>query len=249
MNDSITITIRFYQELSFFIPKYMNGKRVEKPFPKDCSVKHAIETFGVPHTEVDLILVNEKPVTFDYNLQNGDDVSVYPVFESFDISETSRLQQSPLRNTKFIADVHLKKLTTYLRLCGFDTAYQPDLDDAEIADKAYNENRIILTRDRDLLKRKKVTHGYYIKSQNPARQLKDVINRFQLKKSIKPFTRCSTCNGKVVSVEKQKIINKLPPATREEYSEFYTCSNCGKVYWMGAHYKNLIQIIHTAQEA
>jgi len=204
-------------------------------------VKDAIQAVGVPHTEVDLVLVNGESVGFEYPLKDGDDVAVYPVFESFDIGPVTRLRPEPLRKTKFILDVHLGKLATILRLLGFDTYYRNDLDDPEIVDIAESEHRIVLTRDLGILKQNRVTHGYWVRSSNPEKQAVEIITRFQLENNIKPFTRCARCNGVLNPTPKEEIQHQLPPKTKTYYTEFYVCSGCGQIYWRGTHYPKLLE--------
>lgn len=234
---------RFYEELNDFLP---SGKR-KIPFPYcftgNPSVKDAIESVGVPHVEVDLIIVNGDPVSFAYRLKDGDNVSVYPVFESIDITGVSPLRARPLRITKFILDVHLGRLAKYLRLCGFDTCYNKLLDDNEIVERSLSEGRIILTRDKGLLKNRKVTHGYWVRSTNPKEQLTEVLNRFDLKKNLVPFSRCMECNGIVNEVSKDEIDPLIPPKTRKYFTNFKRCSGCGKIYWEGSHFEKMKEFI------
>jgi len=203
------------------------------------TVKALIEICGVPHTEVDLVLVNGESTGFSYQLKDSDRVSVYPVFESFDIREVSRVRQSPLRIIKFVLDVHLGKLAKHLRLLGFDTLYSNSYEDQEISEISKNEKRITLTRDRGLLKRKIITHGYYIKSRDPEEQLYEVVKRFDLLQSLKPFTRCLMCNKKLEIIEKYKIISQLPEKIRISYDHFQICPDCKKIYWVGSHWRNM----------
>jgi uncharacterized protein with PIN domain len=189
--------------------------------------------------------VNSQPVGFSYILKNEDSVSVFPVFESIDISSVSQLKERPLRNLKFIADVHLGKLTKYLRLCGLDTYYSTDIYDKEIIDKSVSENRTILTRDKQMLKNKKVTHGYWIRSQQPRIQLKEVFQRFDIKNARALFTRCLKCNGTVKEVEKKEILDRLLPMTRRYYRKFKMCNDCKRIYWNGSHYRNMKREIKT----
>ena len=119
-------TFRFYEELNDFLPKEKRKKRFEHNFIDRASVKDVIESFGVPHTEVDLIIVNGESKNFSYIINDGDDISVYPVFESIDISNLQKLRPEPLREPKFILDVHLGTLARYLRMLGFDTNYRND---------------------------------------------------------------------------------------------------------------------------
>jgi uncharacterized protein with PIN domain len=230
---------RFYEELNDFLPPPRKKTAFSYQFNGTPSIKDAIEAVGVPHTEVDLILVNGRPVGFNYNLQPGDHVSVYPVFESFDISPLVRLRGEPLRQTKFILDVHLGKLAKWLRLLGFDTLYRNDYRDFEIVRIAVKEKRIILTRDRGILKAKAVTHGYWIRSTKPDEQIQEVLSRFDLFAQIRPFQRCLICNGIINGIDKKKVMNRLPAKTALYYEKFYTCSRCGKIYWKGSHHQKM----------
>ena len=203
---------------------------------------------GVPHSEVDLILVNDDSVGFDYKLQDGDRVAVYPVFESFDISPLQRLRPKPLRNTAFMVDANLGKLARRLRMLGFDAAYGNQLDDGEIVDIAAREKRIVLTRDRKLLFRKAVTHGYWIRSDDVDTQLKEVLQRLDLYHQVKPLQRCMDCNGSIESVARERVWSRLEPLTRRYYREFYCCSRCHKIYWSGSHVAHMSSVIRQLLE-
>ena len=156
-----------------------------------------VESLGVPHTEVDLILVNDRSVEWAYQPQEGDRVAVYPVFESLDITPLIRLRPEPLREVRFVLDGHLGRLAAYLRMLGFDTWYRNHVDDAVLAQVSKEERRILLTRDQGLLKRSAVTHGYWVRATAPREQLREVIARFDLQRQAKPFTRCLSCNGRL----------------------------------------------------
>jgi len=230
---------RFYEELNDFLPSARKKKLFPYSFTGNPSVKDAIEALGIPHVEVDMILVNSNSVGFGYRLQSNDYVSVYPVFESLDISNLARLRDKPLRNLKFAADVHLGKLVKLTRLCGFDTYYRKDIIDKDLITLALYEARIILTRDKGLLKNKQVTHGYWIRSQNPDKQLTEIINRFDLKDQINLFTRCMECNGILSGVPKEDILDRLLPKTRQYYHDFKICGDCRRIYWEGSHYDRM----------
>ena len=236
---------RFYEELNDFLPPAKRKKEFSYHFDGNPSIKDAIEAIGVPHTEVDLILVGGRSVGFNYHLQDNDRVSVYPVFESLDISPIIRLRDAPLRRTAFILDIQLGKLTRHLRMLGFDALYRNDYEDAEIIRIALEERRIILTRDIGILKNKTVTHGYWVRSKRSEEQLKEVVRRFDLRDQIKPFSRCLICNCKVAMIDKRDIIDRLPPKTRANFDEFYHCSICDKVYWKGSHYQKMEKKIQT----
>ncbi len=231
---------RFYAELNDFIP---SRKRSLKVHPFDFygknTVKDAIQSFNIPHTQVDLIIVNSRSVGFDYLLRPGDNVSVYPVFESIDITPLNRLRAKPLRNPAFILDVHLGKLARLMRMAGFDTLYQNDFEDPEIIDISVKEHRIILTRDIGILKHNLVTHGYWIHNTNPEKQFVEVIRRFDLKREVKTFTRCLKCNGLLREVSKEEVIDQLPECVKKNFNEFWQCSSCKNVYWKGSHYDRM----------
>jgi uncharacterized protein with PIN domain len=193
--------------------------------------------------EVDLILVNGESVDFSFKPGDQDLISVYPVFESLDISSVTRLRPKPLRIVKLILDVHLGKLARYIRLLGFDTVYETWLEDEQIVAIASKEKRIILTRDIQLLKNGQVSHGYWIRSQKPLEQLKEVIQHLDLSKKIRPFHRCMECNGIIKEVDKTEIIAYLKPKTRVHYEDFYRCEQCQRVYWNGSHYQRMISML------
>jgi uncharacterized protein len=234
---------RFYQELNDFLPAERRQRSFEYSFRGTPAIKDAIEALGVPHTEVDLVLINGVSVGFGEKLRGGDHVSVYPVFESFDIGSVTHLRQ-PLRELKFIGDVHLGKLARRLRLLGFDVAYQNPVEDAALVETALAEQRTILTQDRGLLKRRKVTHGYLVRSPDVREQVREVVQRFDLLRRIKPFSRCVCCNGMIRSIAKSDIQDRLPPKTRELHDEFFQCDTCRRVYWKGSHVTRLEAEIH-----
>jgi len=234
---------RFYEELNDFLPPVHYKQAIVYRFGGQPAIKDPIEVLGVPHSEVDLILVNDESVGFDYKLQDGDRVAVYPVFESFDISPVQRLRPKPLRDTAFMVDVNLGKLARRLRMLGFDAAYGNRLGDREIVDIATREKRIVLTRDRKLLFRKAVTHGFWIRAVDADTQLKEVLQRLDLYDQVKPLQRCLDCNGRIEPVARDEVWSRLEPLTRRYYSEFFRCSCCGKIYWEGSHVEHMSEVI------
>jgi uncharacterized protein with PIN domain len=232
---------RFYAELNDFLPPSPRSRERLYRFDGKPSVKDAIEAQGVPHTEVDLILANGVAVGFDYPLRSGDRIAVYPVFETLDVASLVRLRDRPLRDIRFVLDVHLGKLARWLRLAGFDALYRADLEDAEIADLAVREKRVVLTRDVGLLQRKAITHGYWVRADTPDVQIVEVLRRLQLDRSLSPFQRCLDCNGWIERVDKTEVWERLEPKTREFYQVFYRCAHCQKVYWAGSHYSHMLE--------
>jgi uncharacterized protein with PIN domain len=241
-------TFRFYQELNDFLPLAQRQVAFEHEWRGTPSIKHLIEALGVPHTEVDLILVNDRSVDWAYQPQGGDRVAVYPVFESMDITPLIRLRPQPLREVRFVLDGHLGRLAAYLRMLGFDTRYQPHADDAILAEVSKAEHRILLTRDQGLLKRSAVTHGYWVRATAPRDQLREVVQRFDLQQQARPFTRCLSCNGLLQSATPYKVKNEVPENAAHFHAEFWRCAACGKVYWRGSHYQRMVHLIEETQQ-
>lgn len=238
--------MRFYAELTDFLG---GSTTTTRRFDVPGSVKDLIEACGVPHTEVDLIVVHGESVGFDYLVRDGDRIAVYPVFETFDIGPIVKVRPEPLRETSFVADVHLGRLARFLRLLGFDTLYSPNRDDDELARVSAEENRILLTRDVELLKRNLVTHGYCVRAEEPLEQIAEVTRRFHLEDEMSPYTRCMACNNQLVSVDKSDVADRLPPLTRERVDEFWRCTGCNELYWQGAHHTGLSRIVDAATQA
>jgi uncharacterized protein with PIN domain/sulfur carrier protein ThiS len=236
-----TAHFRFYAELNDFLPAAQRFEDIPHPFLNTVTVKDRIESFGVPHTEVDLILVNGEPVDFTYRLEDGDRVSVFPVFEAFDIAGVSRLRPEPLRDPRFVLDTHLGKLAAYLRMVGFDTLYRNCYTDDELAAVSRDQRRILLTRDVGLLKRGAVTHGCFVRNTDARRQLAEIVARFHLVSRMRPFTRCLRCNGVLEDVAPDAVRDRIPPRAAELYHDFRRCPECGRVYWQGGHYQRMRQ--------
>ena len=237
------VQLRFYEELNDFLAPALRKVTFSHEFDRRASVKDMIESFGVPHTEVDIILVNGHSVDFSCIVQDGDRISVYPVFESLDVSPLVRLRPAPLRSPAFVLDSNLGRLARYLRLLGFDCLYQNDYDDEAVANIADQEQRIVLTRDRALLQRKIITRGYFVRAVRPRPQVKEVLARFDLYRLVDPFNRCIRCNGDLQAVDKQVIEERLEPRTREYFDSFRICTACGQIYWQGSHHARSLRLI------
>jgi hypothetical protein len=239
-----TARFRFYEELNDFLPPDRQKVDFDHTFKNRASIKDMIESLGVPHTEVDLILVQGCSVDFSYIVQDGDRISVYPVFESLDISPLTALHPRPLRVSRFVLDTHLGRLARYLRMLGFDTLYRNDYTDAELARTSSAEGRILLTRDRGLLKRRIITHGYFVRETQPRRQLREILERLDLRGASRPFRRCTACNGLLAPVAKDRILARLKPDTRRHFNEFWICAGCSRIYWKGSHYEHMREFLH-----
>ena len=254
MNAMATATIRFYEELNDYLPKPLRRHDIAVRFDSPCPVRHLIETQGVPHTEVEIILINGISVDLEAPARDADRISVYPMFEALDISPLLRLRPRPLREPRFFADAQLGRLARHLRLLGFDTRYQNSIDDAELVRQAVAERRIILSRDRALLMRRDVSHGLHLRLDDPQEQLIHVIRRCDLARSSHPFTRCIECNHRIEAIAIQQVEQRLQPETIASFDEFWQCTGCGRVYWKGSHYERLRQRVaaalrHAARQA
>jgi len=239
----VTATFRFYEELNDFLAPARRRQEFTVPCAQAATSKHMIEALGVPHTEVEMILVNGESVDFSRQLQDGDRVEVYPRFEALEVTPLLRVREHPLRTPRFVADAHLGGLAHMLRMLGFDTLYDNHyLDDAIVA-IGEQDGRIVLTRDRELLKRRAVTHGCYVHALKSEDQLREIVERLDLARSAKPFTLCLHCNAPLRPVDKADVIDRLPPKVRELYEHFSTCDACGRVYWEGSHWRNMRRVL------
>ena len=225
---------RFYEELNDFLAPLLRRRSFVHAFDGTPAVKDRIESFGVPHTEVDLILIDGEPAPFSRRLRGGERVAVYPVFECFDVSGLAALRPHPLREPRFVLDVHLGRLASYLRLLGFDCLYRNDYGDDELIAISHREHRTVLTRDTGLLKRAEVTHGAFVHATEPRRQLREVLARFQLESLVAPFTRCARCNAPVARVP-IGTVDDAPPGIDRDTVEFSRCTGCAQLYWRGSH--------------
>ncbi len=240
---------RFYEELNDCLPRAIRKRTFGHRFAGTPSVKDIIEALGVPHTEIDLILVDGKSVRFDHRLRGGERVAVYPMFERFDITPIHRLRPKPLRNPRFIADVHLGKLARFLRLLGFDTRYRNDLGDAELVRISARERRILLTRDLGLLKHEALTRGYWLRATDAEQQVKEVVAALSLANGSRPFTRCMSCNGVLEPVLRAAVADCVPPQVHRCFRRFARCRRCKRVYWRGTHFRRLTQLVTRARSS
>lgn len=230
---------RFYAELNDFLPEQRRQREFEEWFKTPINVGDTLVSFGIPFSEVDLILVNGESANVKHSLKENDRVSVYPQFESMDIRGQTQLRKIPLRDTKFILDCHLGKLTRYLRMLGFDCFYKNQMDDEAIIDKSLHEGRIILTRDKLLLKSERITHAYYVRSIEKHEQLREVVQKFDLYQQFKSFSRCISCNAKLQVVDKKWVQTRVDEDTYRIFDRFFYCTACDKVFWKGSHFKRM----------
>ncbi len=235
--DSFTLHLNFHGDLPFFVRPKRGARLVVRQLREKTSVKDAIEACGVPHPEIDLIVVDGKAVDFFHLLRQDAAIEVYPVPAPPDLFPAARLQLRHIQ--RFVADGHLGKLTRDLRLLGMDVVCSPEASDPELVARSAAEKRALLTRDRLLLMHAAVRHGYYLRSQNPEEQTREVLVRFNLRNQIAPFTRCLRCNGLLAPISKAEIVEQLEPLTKIYYETFRRCRDCGRLYWSGSHFDKL----------
>ena len=237
---SFAVRLTFHGDLPFFLRS--RKRETERPLRERTSVKDVIEACGVPHTEVDLIVMSGKPIGFERVLAQHAVVDVYGIDSPrVTLFPENRLQVREIRN--FVADGHLGKLVRDLRLLGIDVAYARDAEDRQLVEVAVSQNRALLTRDRRLLMHSAVRHGYYLRSQNPFEQTAEVLRRFELGATIRPFSRCLRCNAPLRPVAKATVVDRLQPLTKIYYEQFRNCSGCGQIYWSGSHFDKLLDRI------
>lgn len=232
---SFNVRVTFLGDLAVFLKP---GSDVRKPNERT-SVKDLIESCGVPHTEVDRIFVDGKPVDFSYVLNENAAMEVHSVnFTPRDIAG-SRLQSRNIK--RFVADGHLGTLARNLRLLGLDVFYINTVEDRQLLEVMQREDRALITRDRRLLMHSIVAHGYCPRSADGEEQTIEVLRRFNLENAIAPFTRCLDCNAPLETVEKKDVVERLEPLTKIYYQDFRRCPGCGKVFWGGSHFDKLRQ--------
>lgn len=235
----IAVTFRFFGNLNDFLPRDQRNARIEQRMAEHAAVKHPIEALGVPHTEIGALLVNRLAADFAYRLQDGDGVEAYPPEVVHLLPVYVPLRPPTPSPVTFVADTHLGQLAAYLRLLGFDTLYRNDYDDPTLARISDEQGRVLLTRDRGLLKHKRVVHGYCVRETAPRQQIVSVLRRYDLAAAVRPWQRCTRCNGLLQPVEKAAILDRLEPKTKRFYAEFQQCDTCGQVFWKGSHFERM----------
>lgn len=227
----LTAVFIFHPELEFFLARSSRGAPVVLSFADHQSIKHLIESLGVPHVEVGRMEINGIEVDFSYKPKDGERIAIFPSGHGISVEP------------RFAADGHLGRLAGYLRMLGFDTYYNNQIEDPRLMTVAVNESRILLSRDRRLLMHKSLNAGYCPRSLRSINQLREVLHKYDLWKEINPFKRCIRCNGILLAVKKQEIVDELLPLTRRYFNEFSMCQECRKVYWKGSHFERMQRII------
>ena len=234
---------KFLGELNDLLPVGKRDKVISCQFKGNPTVKHLIEALGIPHTEIGEVFVEHREVELSQKLEDNNEVLVkpYKYRVSGNYIDYRFLDENGI--PRFILDNHLGKLAVKLRILGLDAEYENNYEDEHLAEITSKGDRILLTRDRGLLKRKKVVYGYLIRNIDPMLQLNEVITRYRLGKNFRPFQRCLICNKILQKVDKEEILDRLEPLTRKYYDEFHYCEGCDRVYWKGSHYLRMLEFI------
>jgi len=232
----------FHGDLATLLrPRWRNAHPIAHPVTRRASVKDVIESFGLPHTEIDRITCDDREVDFSFPVEEGQKFNIYPVLPPWNVFLPTMLRPQPLQSIRFVVDVNVGRLARYLRMAGFDTQYDYRWDDSKIMEFLDGEKRIVLTRDLGLLKRKNVQFGHYIRADRPFAQLHEVIRLLDLEEKVNPFTRCLECNRPLQAVSKEEVLHRLEPLTRKYYNSFSICHACDKIYWPGSHVDEMRQ--------
>ncbi len=232
------LTLRFHAELEDFLPASRRGKPLSIVFRGPQTLKHLVAAAGVPPVEVGLVRLGDARFPWGQVPPDGAHLEAFPK------KPRERWPQAQPR-PRFALDGHLGRLASYLRLLGFDTWYRNQVEDADLAALAAAEERVVLTRDQDLLKRRIVQYGYWVRSLEPQEQVAEVLARFDIAALAQPFTRCPRCNGLLRPAPKAEVWAQLEPLTRRYYHTFYRCEACGQVYWRGSHFDKILALLAT----
>lgn len=245
---SKTAEVHLHGELRDFLPAGASGT-VRRTFDVSGSVKDLIESCGVPHTEVAVILAKGRPVDFAHRVEDGDIVDAYPLRHELPFEPEVVVGPGPLVEHRFVLDVHLGALARFLRLLGFDCEWQRGRGDRELVEISSRQHRLLLTRDVGLLMHRDLARGYYVRETDPETQLVEVVRRFDLKPHLRPFTRCMVCNTELRAVDKASVAERLPLETRRHFHEFQQCDGCDRIYWKGSHHARLQVLVNRIRTA
>lgn len=224
----MTASFRFHGPLADFLPRERRGTRFDYGCARAATLKNAIEALGVPHTEVGRLVLNGEAATLQRIVREGDAIEVFP----------PKPEKSP--DPFFLADAHLGGLARFLRMLGFDTVHDPALHDEAIRRIAHEERRIVLTRDRELLKCRDIARGCYVHATRVDAQLAEVAARYRLAERSRPLTLCLRCNLALERVEKEALAGRIPQKILLGQDEFTHCRGCDRVYWPGSHYQRML---------
>jgi len=239
----VTATFRFHGELNAFLARTLRDRAFARACARQATVKHMVEALGVPHTEVGRLSVNGSPAPFDRLLADGDHVDVYPERATQPAIGAPARHGPAHREWRFVADAHLGGLAQLLRLAGFDTCYDNHFSDDEIAALSEHDGRTVLTRDRELLKRRAVTRGCYVHAVKPAAQLRELFARLDLAPHMRPFRLCLRCNSPLHPLGADEAAARVPEGVWQRHRRFAACDVCQRVFWEGSHWRRMRTVV------
>lgn len=225
-----TALFRFHGELAQFLPYGKRGGTFSHACARAATLKNAIESLGVPHTETGRLTVNGEPATLSRIVREADAIEVFPQHAADVV-----LDGPP----SFIADAHLGGLARLLRMLGFDTLFENAYADRHIVELIARERRILLTRDRELLKCRDVSRGCFVRALKAEAQLSEVVARYSLARHARPFTLCLHCNFRLEAAEPGAVAARVPAPIAARYTRFARCPGCSRIYWEGSHWEHM----------
>jgi len=238
------LSLRFDESLQKLLPcRYREQTAIRYPLHRRASIKDIIESLHIPHTEIASIRRAGRELPFTHIPGSGERLVLTSFPRGTDVTRPTLLRPEPLPAPKFAVDVNVGKLARLLRLAGIDTWYQANVGEEELARQAVASGRLLLSRNRDILRRKIVTWGRLVRHEQPEMQLTEVVNLYGLRESIVPFSRCLECNTLLLPVDKAAVLHRLEPLTRKYYHRFKRCPDCRRIYWQGSHHRRLLKII------
>jgi uncharacterized protein with PIN domain len=241
----LQVSIRCYAELNDFLPMEKRFVTSSISLLSNTRIEELANKIGISPNVIDLVLANGTSVSMMYLLEENDRIALYPVFESFDISSITEVRNHPLRQPRFVLDVHLRKLTNHLRMFGFDALYRNNYTNEILIALSINEHRILLSKDRSLLETESLLHAYNVKNKDPRLQLIEVLERFDLYNLVALFTRCIECNTILQNFDKHAVLSPIPPKVKEWCTKYQWCSFCDRIYWEGSHYLHMQEFIQS----
>ena len=168
------VLLRLYEELNEFLPLELRKRQFACPFAGSTTIRQLLSDIRVPLRKVDLILANGESVGLSHVVGDGERISLYPVFEAFDVAAIQRIRRRPLRRVSFVVDGSLKPLAARLRDMGYDAVL------ASARETVGRGNRIFLTRSRGKIARQGYSHALQLRANSPSQQLAEVLARLQL---------------------------------------------------------------------
>ncbi|MPV88725.1 Mut7-C RNAse domain-containing protein [Georgenia ruanii] len=235
------LRVEIAPELRFHLPPPRRRPALTVPADPAVTVGHVVQALGVPLTEVGRLVLDGGPV--DPPARAVGALLVVPVAPA--------PQPAPTAPPRFVLDVHLGSLARRLRLLGLDVAYARDAADDALVAAALAEDRVLLTRDREMLRRRALSlpprHAAFVRATAVEAQAVEVLRRFA--PPLAPWTRCLVCGGPLEPATKAELGALLPAGTRRTYDEFARCARCGRPFWRGAHSRGLEAAVRRAEAA